>query len=291
MQRGRVELDELDVGARHAGPQGHGEAVPRRLERVGGRGEELTRAAGRQQHVVRADLVDRTVVGQRDHAHARAVLHEEVEREPALPARHGRRPHPVDQRPLDLGACGGAAGVDDAGLRVAAFASELQPPVVVAVEDRPHGDELVDAARALVHQGSHGLDVAQPGPRGEGVGEVQVGRVGVGREHGGDAALRPAGRRLRELGLREHADPQAQLVGGADGGRQAGHPAAQDEQVELVGSQPGHGSSSCASAAEAATSARPPIGCTPPGSTRSRQPAGTRSGATSSSGASTKARS
>ena len=51
VQRGGVELDELDVGHRHAGPQRHGDAVAGGLERVGGDGEQLAGAAGGDQHV------------------------------------------------------------------------------------------------------------------------------------------------------------------------------------------------------------------------------------------------
>ena len=45
-QRGRVELHELDVGARHTGAQRHGQPVARRLDRIGGGGEQLAGAAG-----------------------------------------------------------------------------------------------------------------------------------------------------------------------------------------------------------------------------------------------------
>ena len=51
VERGRVELLELDVGHGHAGPDGHGHAVAGGLGRVGGDGEELAEAAGGQEHV------------------------------------------------------------------------------------------------------------------------------------------------------------------------------------------------------------------------------------------------
>jgi hypothetical protein len=90
----------------------------------------------------------------------------------------------------------------------------------------------VDARGALVDQDPHGVDVAQAGAGLERVGQVEVGRVLVGREDGGDAALGPAGGRLVQVGLGQDPDPQAGATGGADGGREAGDPAAEDEEVE-----------------------------------------------------------
>ncbi len=55
VQGGGVELHELDVGHRGAGPQGHGHAVARALDRVGRHREQLPGAAGGQQHVVGPD--------------------------------------------------------------------------------------------------------------------------------------------------------------------------------------------------------------------------------------------
>ena len=52
VQRGRVELHELDVGRRHAGPQRHGHAVAGGLGRVGGHREQLAGPAGGQHDVV-----------------------------------------------------------------------------------------------------------------------------------------------------------------------------------------------------------------------------------------------
>src|SRR3546814_6601139 len=77
---------------------------------------------------------------------------------------------------------------------------------VASVEGRSESDQLVDASGALVDQHPHGVDVAQAGSRGEGVGEVQVGGVGVAAEHGRHSPLGPAGGGLLQLGLGEHAD-------------------------------------------------------------------------------------
>ena len=169
-----------------------------------------------------------------DHAAAAAALDDQVEGERALvapPATVG--PHGVDERALDLGAGGRAAGVHDPRQRVAALAGELELALGVAVEGGAERDELVDARRALVDEHAHGVDVAQPGAGGERVGEVEVGRVGVAAEHRGHAALGPARRGLLELALGEHADPHAVDLGGPHRGRQPGHAGAEHEQVEV----------------------------------------------------------
>ncbi len=131
--------------------------------------------------------------------------------------------------------------MDDAGVGVTALAGEQQSAFPIAVEPGAHGDQLVDATRALVDEHPHGVDVAEPGAGGERVGEVLVGRVDVATEHRGHAALGPPRGGLVELALGEHPDAQTRLVGGAHGGRQPRHPAPDDEQVELVGAEPGHG--------------------------------------------------
>src|SRR5690606_16244644 len=164
---------------------------------------------GGEQDVAGPDLDAGAVVGRGDDASAAAALHDEVEGEGPLVDGPTGLPDRLDQRPLDLGAGGGPAGVDDAGQRVPALPGQEEAPVGVAVEGGAEGDELVDPGRALVHEDPHGVDVTQAGPGGERVGEVEVGRVGVPAQHGGHAALGPAGGGLLELGLREHADLHA----------------------------------------------------------------------------------
>ena len=144
-----------------------------------------------------------------------------------------RCPHGVDERPLDLGSGGGAAGVHDARQRVPALPRQLELAVRIAVEGGAESDELVHAGRALVDEHPHGVDVAEPGAGGQRVGQVEVRGVGVAAEHGGHPALRPARGGLLELGLGEDAHPHAVQLRGADGGRQPGHAGAQHEQVEI----------------------------------------------------------
>ena len=94
--------------------------------------------------------------------------------------------------------------MDDPGPGVATLTGQGQQARRLAVELDPERDQLVHTARPLVDQDAHGLLVAQAGPGRQRVGQVQVGRVLVGPEHGGDAALGPAGGRLRQHALGEH---------------------------------------------------------------------------------------
>ena len=91
----------------------------------------------------------------------------------------------------------------------------------------------------LVDEHPHRVDVAEPGAGGEGVGQVEVGRVLVATEHGGDPALGPAGGGLLQLGLGEHAHPHAVDLRRPDRGRQAGHAGPEHQQIEVShGSRP-----------------------------------------------------
>ncbi len=125
---------------------------------------------------------------------ARPVLDEEVEREPALADFRRRSLDRRDERALDLGAGGVAAGVHDAGGGVAAFARQGEPgrlAVSGLVEVRAHGDELAHAVGAFGDEHPHRVGVAETGAGGDGVGEVQLGRVVESAvERGGDATLR-----------------------------------------------------------------------------------------------------
>ena len=234
VQRGGVELHELHVGHGDAGGQRHGEPVPGRLGGVGRDGEELAGATRREQHVGGRDL-HRSL---HDHAAAAAVADHESVEEARLVHDRRCRPDRFHQRSLDLGAGGRAAGVHDPGMRVAALAGERQPAVGVAVEAGAEGDQLADPVRSFADEDPHGVDVAEPGAGREGVGEMAVDGVLFTADDRGHAALGPAGRRLFELSLGDHAHPQAG-GGGPHGGGQAGDTRPAHDEVE-VGGGTGH---------------------------------------------------
>ncbi len=138
----------------------------------------------------------------------------------------------VDERPLDLGSGGVAAGVRDAVAVVAALAGQGQLAVERAVEARPHLHELAHRGRTLAHQRPHRRLVAHAGPGDDRVAEVVVGGV-PGAEGGGDATLRPAGRPGGEdvLGHQQHA--QRRLPADVQGGGEAGDAGPDDGDVGL----------------------------------------------------------
>ena len=234
VQGGGMELDELDIGDRRADPQGHRHAVTGGLHRVGGHRVELATAARGQQHVPGPHLEALTVLVEGHHARAPAPVDQEVERERALEQHRRRLAHRHHQRPLDLDPSGGTAGVEDPGVAVAPLPGEEVLALLVLVEHRPHGDELVDPGRALVDQDPDRVEVAEAGAGGERVGQVEVGGVGIAAEHGGHAALRPTSRGLGQLALGEHADLHAVHVGGPHGGGEAGDAGTEHEQIERV---------------------------------------------------------
>ena len=236
MVQGRgVELHELDVGHRQSRPQRHGHTVAGGLRRVRGHREELTGAAAGQHRVGSHHLLDGATGIDGDDAAATSAVHQQIDREPSLHYRCRRVRHRVDQCPLDLGAGCSAAGVDDTRPRVPALARQRQRATGIAVEHRTQSDELVHACRTLVDEHAHDIGVAQPGAGGEGVGQVEVGGVGVAAEHGGHAALGPASRGLGQVGLGEHAHAHAGPGCSPNRRRQPRHPAPEHEQVERDG--------------------------------------------------------
>ena len=209
-----VELDELDVGHRHPGPQGHGHAVAGGLGRVGGHREQLAGAP-----VARTTWAARTSTpGRRRSGPARpgtgrprpAGRGRTTPRGPRRPWPGWRRPVPAPPRPRwrhrRRGRPGpGMATLTGQGQRPPGCRSKTAPMAISSWTRA--GPSSTRTRTASV--------VAQPGPGGQGVGQVEIGRVLVAAEHGGHAALGPSGRRLGELGLGEHARPQPGRTGAA----------------------------------------------------------------------------
>jgi hypothetical protein len=94
-----------------------------------------------------------------------------------------------------------AVAVDDATHAVPALAREAERAAWLAVEAHAELDQPLDLARTLLDERAHGLLRAEPRARLERVGRVGV-RAVVGRDRGGDPALRPRGVREVELVLR-----------------------------------------------------------------------------------------
>ncbi len=183
VQRRRVELHELEIGARD--PAAAPSAMPSPVDSVG---LVVTAKHWPTPPVASTRVVARTTRPSR-RAAARATpaavpaLDEQLDREPAFADFDRRGLDRGHERALDLGAGRVAARVHDPRERVAAFPREQQTcrrrprssvsncaPSSASSRTRagPFGDEHADR-----------VDVAQPRARPERVGEMQVGRVGV----------------------------------------------------------------------------------------------------------------
>ena len=151
-------------------------------------------AAGGQQHVAGLDLVE-LAVGVHRHARRRSGPPSTI----SSTANHRSHSAAAVARTSStsarsISAPGGrTAGVHDPRHRVAALAGEQQAALAVAVEAGAHGDELVDPAGPSSTSTRTASTSHSPTPAAKRVGQVQVGGVRVAAEHGGDAALRPAG--------------------------------------------------------------------------------------------------
>ena len=116
----------------------------------------------------------------------------------------------------------GAAGVDDAAHRVAAFAAE------VVVELDAERDEVGDARRRLLGEHGDRALAAEPAPRAERVRGVQLRGIALA-DRGGDAALRVPAVRGGDRRLREQQ--HVRLGGGVERGGQSGDAAADHDQA------------------------------------------------------------
>ena len=247
VQRGRVELHELDVGRRHAGPQRHGHAVAGRLGRVGGDREELAGAAGGQHDVVGPHL-DRAAGprpgGSARHADAAPALDQRGRgrtspRAPRWPSGRWRRRAPARPRrrwPRRRRA------------RPAAGSGHPRGPGPASPSPRGRTRRRARSARAP-GPGPRRPGCARP-PRRTGRRRRPACRPGAGRSsprrRPSTAATPPWAQRVADWDsaplVRTPSDRDGEGRAGsgqAHGGRQPGDPAAQDQDVE--GSRPGPG--------------------------------------------------
>ena len=234
-----MELDELHVGQDRSGAQGGRDPVAGGQGRVGGVGEQLAGAATGQHDRAGPDQVG-AAVGPEERPGDPAVVGDEVDQEGVLDAADRRGgPHRLGQGPLQLGSGGVAAGVDDPRARGAALPGPglLSWARRVGVEADPSGEQVGDGLAPLLDQCPHRHRVAQPGPGGQGVGHVLGDRVVNQVEHGRDPALGVAGGRVAEavLGGQQHRPARRR----GQGGRQPGHPGADDQDADLGGRREG----------------------------------------------------
>lgn len=217
-----MELDELHVGHRSAGPQRQRHPVPGGDRRVGGGREDLPHPAGGEHHRTGQQRADAVLAALTQHVQGdpagraepvRAVTGgaQQVQYEGVLDQPDPRVAlHSGVQGPLHLGTCGVPASVHDPVRPVPALAGQHQRAVRVTIELGADPDQLTEPGRALLDQHPDRRRVAQPHPGDLGV--PGMSRRGVGRvEDGGDAALRPPGRAVVDVDLGYHRDVQTRL--------------------------------------------------------------------------------
>ena len=232
VERGGMELDELEVGDFGAGAVGGRDAVAGGDVGIGGLEEDAAEAAGGEQDGARVNgdgpldvlLID---VG----AEAAAVgVDEQIG--------HAGEAAELDIRQAggvavegfgDLAAGGIAVGVENAVARMSAFAAEHEL-AVFAVEFSAPLEELFDDVGAFGDEGADGLLVAEAVASHEGVADVEVEAVVLGHG-GGDAALGVLRRGLAELILGE--EQNASGGGELNGGTETGDAGADDQEVDM----------------------------------------------------------
>ena len=88
----------------------------------------------------------------------------------------------------------------------------IEVAALVTIELGAEGDQLLDPPGPLVDEHPHGVQIAQPGAGGEGVGEVQVDLLGIPCRRSGNTSLSPPRRRLIQLALGEHPGDEVVLA-------------------------------------------------------------------------------
>ena len=239
VQAGRVELDEFHVSHAASGAPAHRDAVAGGSVRVGGVEINFTRAAGRQDGVVRGDGVD--------------FIAQAVERVSAMaavvPVTDFVAGDQVDGDVVfqqgDIGVCprlggegflhrhaGGISGVDDAPVAVSAFLRQVVAGVGAGIARERHalGDQPVERRSGVFDHMARGGRVAQSGSGGHGVLYV-LGEGVFPREYRGDAALRLCARPFQQRFFGDDSD--FSLVGELQCQRKSGKAAAYDQGIKL----------------------------------------------------------
>ena len=219
-QRGGMELHELHIGEDRAGFVGDGHAVASGHFGIGGFAIDLAEAASGKKNRERADLVQRAIgfVDEAD-ADGSAVFKNEAGGE-RVGAKTKMRNfvRAGEQSTADFASSGIAVRMQDAGAAVCGFASEGKFGAS-AIEFGTPFDELSNVLRALFDQKSHGFGTAEAIACVERVLFVQADFVFIA-EGDGDAALRPGGGGVAEIGFGEDQDAAgaAEFNGGAQTG-------------------------------------------------------------------------
>ncbi len=241
VEGGGVELDELHVLGDRLRTVAHGYPVARRHDGVRGRGVDVAAAARRHDGELREhglDLVGPLVedvgaeagqpAGVASDELAQMVLRQQVDGEMVL--QHGdvrMVSDRLDQCPFDFGPRQ-ILMVEDAVLRVAAFAVELVASVGSLVESGSPFDQVGDQLRSPSHDQLDGLFAALSGAADHRVANVFLECIG-GIGDRADTALGVVGVRFLHFALRHDGD--VTVGGGLQGEAESGRARADNQKV------------------------------------------------------------
>ena len=243
VEAGRVKLDELHVRNGRAGAPGHRHAVAGGHIGIGRVEINLPATAGGEDSDRRAEGFDRSGGLIEDIGADDAVFHgvaelaggDEIDGHVVRHGFDGRVGGDFFQQcALDF-ASGGVLKMQDAALRVAALAAEVEllPAVAVfaVIEVDAEFHEFGNAGGSLGDDGANDIRVAKPGSGLEGVADVEFERILVAH-HAGNPALGPSGVGVRRSALGDKRDTA--LVGGLQSERESGDAAAEDDEIEVA---------------------------------------------------------
>ena len=208
VQAGRVELIELHVGDAAAGAPGHGNAVAGRDVGIAGVLVGLAGTTGGECDKAGAADFDLTAVlvqyiGAYDAvfaAQALLVSRDELDRHPIFHEVDMRAfPHTIDQRRRN-GATGGIVGMNDAAVRVAAFARQMQMLGIIQREAHALLDQPANGLGAIFNSELDAVFMAQAGSGDQRILDMTVGGVGF-VQHGCHATLCIVGTGLGQRGF------------------------------------------------------------------------------------------
>jgi hypothetical protein len=115
------------------------------------------------------------------------------------------------------------------------FTGEFKLSVGIAVEPRTESDKVTNANWSFFNQNTNGIDIAKTCTCSQGVGEMQVGGIGITAENGGDATLGPTSSRLFQRTLGEHTNTNSRLCCCPNCSREPGHAGTHHEKIEFSG--------------------------------------------------------
>jgi hypothetical protein len=115
------------------------------------------------------------------------------------------------------------------------FTGEFKLSVGIAVEPRTKSDKITNANWSFFNQHTNGIDIAKACACSQGVGQMQIGGIGIATENRGNAALGPTSGRLFQRAFSQHSNTNSGLSCGPHRSRESGHAGTHHEKIEFGG--------------------------------------------------------